>query len=448
MKLKTKIQLFSSLMMIASIALVNTAIYIVFMNISQKIEMDHLTSQVNTVVQTMNANRDIPASDLFRSFLPENGMIRLINEAEEEVTVITRDQAYRELPIKFSETEQSMWVRNEDNDRFGVVRKPYIDNEGNIITVEMVNHFTELEKTARTLFYVLLFAALIMLIPAIVAATILSRFILRPIQQLIETMKENEKQMDWKKIPLDNRSEDELYVMGKTYNDLMDTLKQTYEKQEMFVSDASHELKTPIAIIKSYTQLMRRHGADPEITEEALEAITTESDRMQELVEQMLLLARHEEAQTYHSIYLPTICRDSMKQLQGLTDKQLKYEEIGHVRNNVYGHADQLKQVIYILLDNAIKYGGQIITIQIKEEPNKQIITIHDDGDGIPEEHLTHLFDRFYRVDKARTRKDGGTGLGLAIAKSIINNHHGDLTVVSSQGEGTTFMITLPIDMR
>src|SRR5699024_5476731 len=139
----------------------------------------------------------------------------------------------------------------------------------------------------QTLLYILLGASIIMLIPSIVASSLLTRFILRPIQQLIEAMRESEKKIGWQKIKLSDRSKDELYEMGKTYNKMMNTLQKSYEKQEMFVSDASHELKTPLAIIQSYAQLMKRHGKDPEITEEAIEAIASESVRMQQLVEQM-----------------------------------------------------------------------------------------------------------------------------------------------------------------
>lgn len=443
MKLKTKIQLFVSVMMIASIALVNTVIYIVFMNISQKIEMDHLRTQVNTVVQTMNTNRDIPHDELLRSFLPENGMIRLINENEEEVSIITRDSAYRKLPIRFVKSEQSEWVKADENKRFGVVYKPFIDNDGNVLVVEMSNHFIELESTMRTLFYVLLSASIIMLIPAIVASSLLSRFILRPIQQLIQTMRDNQQKVEWEKIELKDRSKDELYEMGQTYNEMMDTLRRTYKRQEMFVSDASHEFKTPIAIIKSYAQLMKRHGKDPEIMEEAITAIDSESDRMQQLVEQMLILARSEETITFAPVNVAEIAEASVQRFVDITEKSIVWKnDSGNI--SVLGDKDQLTQVIYILIDNAIKYGGNTITVHLSKQNKRCLLSIHDDGEGIQEEALDHIFERFYRVDDARARKDGGTGLGLAIAKAIAIHHQGELSVDSQPNEGTTFTLQIP----
>src|SRR5699024_7932419 len=130
----------------------------------------------------------------------------------------------------------------------------------------------------------------------------------------------------WQKIKLSDRSKDELYEMGKTYNKMMNTLQKSYEKQEMFVSDASHELKTPLAIIQSYAQLMKRHGKDPEITEEAIEAIASESVRMQQLVEQMLVLARSAETKAFTSVSLSEIIDASVHRFQDIATKQIIWE--------------------------------------------------------------------------------------------------------------------------
>src|SRR5699024_7440455 len=218
----------------------------------------------------------------------------------------------------------------------------------------------------QTLFYVLLVASIVMLIPAIIAASVLSRFILNPIRQLIDTMRINQQEVEWEKIELKNRSKDELYEMGETFNEMMETLERTYQKQEMFVSDASHELKTPIAIIKSYAQLMERHGKDPKIMEEAVDAIDSESDRMQQLVEQMLLLAKSGETITFAPIALGDIAEASILRFREMTDKEIIWQK-ARVTGKVLGDKDQLTQVVYILLDNAIKYGGDTITVRLED---------------------------------------------------------------------------------
>lgn len=443
MKLKTKIQIIAIVTLIASVALVNTGIYFVFNNISEKIEMDHLTDQANMVTQTMNNNREIPHSDLMRSFLPQNGMIRLISEEGEVLETITRNQKYRDLPVEFYETEHSTWVTGKDKGRYGVVYKPYIQNDGQIITIEMSNHFIELEETMRTLFYVLLGAAIIMVIPTLIAANMLSRTVLKPIQQLIDTMRHNERDASWEKIELNHKSKDELYEMGETFNSMIDTLQETFKKQEMFVSDASHELKTPIAIIKSYAQLMKRRGTDSSIANESLEAIDSETDRMENLVQQMLLLAKSEEAVPYAEVNLNKLCEEVLFRFKEMTDKSLTFHSAGD-ELTVLGAKEQLEQVISILVDNAIQYGGNTIILSTKAFENNIQLTIHDDGSAIPKEAQEHLFDRFYRIDQARARKDGGTGLGLAIAKSIIEQHQGEINMISSNNKGTTFTITLP----
>lgn|SRR5699024_925687 len=443
MKLKTKIQIIAITTMIASVALINTGIYFVFNNISEKIEMDHLTDQANMVTQTMNNNREIPYDDLMRSFLPHNGMIRLISEDGEVKETITRDQQYRDLPVQYYDTEHATWVSGENKGRYGVVYKPYIENDGTVITIEMSNHFIELEETMRTLFYVLLGAAIIMLIPTIIAANVLSRTILKPIQQLIDTMRRNEEDATWQKINLKNRSKDELYEMGITFNRMIDRLQESFEKQEMFVSDASHELKTPIAIIKSYAQLMKRRAADPALTKESIEAIDSEADRMENLVKQMLILARSEEEVPYEEFYMDELCERTMRRFHGMTRKTLQFTPV-HKNVLTYGAKDKLEQVIYILIDNAIKYGGEAIDLYVQYDGDNIKVTIHDDGKGIPKEAQEHIFDRFYRIDEARARKDGGTGLGLAIAKAIVQQHQGSLTVLSDDKIGTTFTLVLP----
>src|SRR5690606_3553201 len=159
------------------------------------------------------------------------------------------------------------------------------------------NYLFTLEETMRTLLYVLIAASIIMLIPSIIGGNLLSKFILRPIKELIDTMKENTKEEKWTTIELQNKSKDELYEMEKTFNDMIAHLKENFEKQEVFVSDASHELKTPISIIKSYAELMKRRGkSHPEVYEESVEAIDTEADRMQQLVKQLLDLAKNKQS--------------------------------------------------------------------------------------------------------------------------------------------------------
>lgn len=446
MKLKTKIQLFSSLFMLFLIVLVNTSIYFLFYKISADNELEQLSDQTQSIVETMRVNQDIPKNEILRAFVPNNGLIRVIDENDSElIPMITKRKAFRELPFAYSTQEVKEIVRDDLGSPVAVIVKPIIWENGEVVTLQVANYLFTLEETMRTLLYVLIAASIIMLIPSIIGGNLLSKFILRPIKELIDTMKENTKEEKWTTIELQNRSKDELYEMEKTFNDMIAHLKENFEKQEVFVSDASHELKTPISIIKSYAELMKRRGkSHPEVYEESVEAIDTEADRMQQLVNQLLDLAKNKQS-------APSVALDVVKLAKKVVQTfQAAYERDIYFHSDsdsiiVKGNEEQLEQVIYILLSNALQYSDKEIKIQLSVE--KDIVNLHviDQGPGIPQEDQKRIFDRFYRVDQARTRRSGGTGLGLAIAKAIADAHKGTLKVNSEVGKGTTFTLRLQI---
>src|SRR5699024_2844385 len=251
-KLRTKIRLFSSLFMLVLIVLVNMFIYSLFYNMSTKNELEELVSQTNTIVETLNTNPEIPKNELLRALLRSNNMIRIYEFGKEEPNfVITKDTEFQNLPGGYSKKEIRLIKKGEDGVPVALVSKPMIWDDGKVVTLEVSEHLVTVKNTMTTLFYVLFVASLLMLIPTIIAGRVLSRFILQPIQSLTKTMQNNTQRGSWQKIEIDNRSKDELYEMEKTFNEMIDVLKNTFERQEIFVSDASHELKTPISIVKS-----------------------------------------------------------------------------------------------------------------------------------------------------------------------------------------------------
>ena len=233
--------------------------------------------------------------------------------------------------------------------------------------------------------------------------------------------------------------------MEETFNEMIEQLRDNYEKQEDFVSNASHELKTPIQIVKSYAQLIERRGIDnPELIGESIEAIDSEADRMKKLVEQLLALAKSKNDMPYEEVKFIDLVDHSVS-----TFKQAYAREIEFVRNvnaiAVHGNSDQLEQIIYILIDNALKYSEDKIIVSLFTYNGQVIFSVKDFGNGISTEDQERIFERFYRVDKARSRGTGGTGLGLAIAKAIVEEHQGQLTLESEVGQGSTFTLALPV---
>lgn len=445
MKLKTKIQLFSSLFMLILILLITISIYFWFSKISSDRDLEQLSEQSDTIVRTLNANPDIVTKELLDAFLPSNGMIRVIESDGKETVRLFKQKKYTDLPARFTANESQRIITDSDGIKVAVIEKPIIWKDGNIVTLQVSNHLLGLKEDMTTLFYVLVAVSVIMLIPTIIAGGLLSQFLIRPIQKLIQAMKENIRNKDWKKIAVQNRSRDELYEMENTFNEMIDYLKANFEKQEIFVSDASHELKTPISIIKSYAQLLdRRAQENPEVLSESIEAIESEADRMQKLVEQMLLLAKNKNGSQMEKVDLAALCRETIATFAGAYARDIQFHQM-ESGCYVKGNKDQLQQVIYILIDNALKYSNDEVKLMSFEHEQQVIMKVTDYGQGIPEEDLPHVFDRFYRIDKARTRETGGSGLGLSIAKSIVELHQGDLSVTSKQKEGTTFTLTLPI---
>ncbi|MBO4652069.1 MAG: HAMP domain-containing histidine kinase [Lachnospiraceae bacterium] len=243
----------------------------------------------------------------------------------------------------------------------------------------------------------------------------------------------------------------ELTGIEHALNDLIDRMRDAARQQTRFVSDASHELRTPIAVIKGYADMLDRWGKeDKSILEEAISAIRSESDHMNTLVEQLLFLARGDSGRqqlTLQQMSLSSIMKEVYEESE-MIDKNHKYEFVTDNGGEVlcYGDAAMLKQSIRILVDNAAKYTtvGDTITLRVGINSEfRPFYSVQDNGVGMSSHDVEHIFERFYRSDTARNSKTGGTGLGLAIAKWIINRHHGTIMVQSRPEIGTRFTIFL-----
>ena len=445
MKLQTKIQLFSSVFMLILILLINTAIYFLFYNISADSELEQLAAQTDMMVEALNNSSDIPEQELLEAFLPSDGMIRVIGEDSKSVIpILTKKNEYRRLDSAYSTSESRTINTDVAKENVAVITKPIIWNNGDVVTLQVSEHLIALHENMKTLFYVLLVASIVMLIPIFIGANALSRFLLKPIKTLTEAMKGNTTHAQWRKITNLNKSKDELYEMEKTFNEMIDYLKENFRKQEVFVSDASHELKTPISIVKSYAQLLSRRGIDnPKLVHESIEAIDSEADRMQKLVEQMLNLAKNQATQTMENVDFTAVCSEAVKIFRGASDREIHFQHMDE-QVSVLGNKDHLEQIVYILIDNALKYSEQSIDIHLTRDDKWINFVVTDYGQGIPQDEQERIFDRFYRIDKARSRETGGTGLGLPIAKAITEAHQGHLSVESEVGKGTTFTLKLP----
>ena len=243
---------------------------------------------------------------------------------------------------------------------------------------------------------------------------------------------------------------DELTVLGNEFNYLTERLQTSEEKRSRFVSDASHELKTPLATIKLLSDSILQNDMDPNTVREFVEDIGNEAERLNRMTAKLLSLTRVDGERISESeiIYLAPTVRRVSKMLSPMASKagiQLEMDLDGDAPVLIL--EDDLYQIVFNLMENGIKYNqpGGKLTVSLHRTEDNAELTIRDTGMGIPPESLPHIFERFYRVDKARSRASGGSGLGLAIVRAIVQRNKGQIRVDSTLGKGSCFTVTFPV---
>lgn len=240
----------------------------------------------------------------------------------------------------------------------------------------------------------------------------------------------------------------ELKDLAGAINGMLDRINEAYRSQVRFVSDASHELRTPIAVIQGYANLLDRWGKnDEKALQESIEAIKSEAGSMKDLIEQLLFLARGDNDSMHLNMEEINLSELANEIIRETTMIDPNHEFSSNTNADVYiiGDAQLIKQAIRIFIDNSVKYtpyGGLIKVTTICDGSWAKIL-VQDNGIGIPPEDVPHVFDRFFRSDDSRARKTGGTGLGLSIAKWIIDRHKGSVEILSRKDLGTRITISL-----
>ena len=272
---------------------------------------------------------------------------------------------------------------------------------------------------------------------------------LSPLESITETVDQINRADDLsRRIPYQDETDDEIGEMVVSFNQTLERLESLFTLQQRFLADVSHELRTPLTVIKGNVDLIRRMK---EADEESLSSIDQEAGRLTRLVGGLLMLAQAESgklALNFAPVELDLLLTEVFTEMRVLASSKVKVHlnDIDQVMVN--GDRDRLKQVFLNLISNAIQYtpsGGEIF-LSIRKLGDQARVIVRDTGPGIPAEDLPHIFDRFYRAEKSRTRsKVSGFGLGLSIAHWIVEHHGGQIKVESKEGKGTTFVIWLNI---
>lgn len=392
-------------------------------------------------------------SDLYAQLIRNNGSIFGVSPNIADANLSTQLD-----PVAFSEVVKM--TRGQHGDLFTeaqhegtppirVMSKPIFDNADTVAGVVQVGTSLESIKAAqRSLLAALVGLGTLGTLFSAVIGALLARRAFRPVDDLTKTAMAiyHADNLDQRvAVPAAN---DEIGRLSQAFNEMLDRLARLFGAQQRLVADVSHEMRTPLTVIRGNVDLLRAMGC---ADQESLDALTRESDRMTRLVGDLLLLSQADAGvlpMQFQAVALNQVISDVERSGQVLAASRVAMVAEAEPGLSVQADPDRLKQVLLNLVDNAIKHtpDGGTVTLAASPSYNGFIrIAVSDTGIGIPEQDIPYVFERFYRVDKSRSRANGGSGLGLSIARSIVEAHHGRIVVSSRAGQGTTFDVYLPV---
>ena len=375
--------------------------------------------------------------------------INTIGDTDTEEASITNEQMVELLEeFHLEDNDSEGKIINIENNKYFVfkVSREIKNYKFNIYTLKNITQENQIYKRLE---YLVILFTIIGVVITIIVSKVMSRRILKPINNVIKTAKSISTDDLSKRIEIP-KEEDELQNLTLIINEMLDRLETSFENQTKFVSDASHELRTPLAIIKGYAEIIRKRGtADIDIFVESIDSIISETDNMRNLIQKLLFLAKGEITKI-NTKFIDIDANEMIHQIHSDTVVSTKthnfHLEMGE-DYKIKGDETLLQQAIRTLIENATKYSEPHTNIYIKSVIKDGFgrISIRDEGVGISDEDAKRIFDRFYRVDLSRTKATGGTGLGLAIVKRIVEIHNGKIEIDSKINEGTEISIVLPI---
>jgi len=307
----------------------------------------------------------------------------------------------------------------------------------------------EIKDMLESLRYILILAILATLILAGGGGLFLAKRAFKPVEQITRTAREIEESDLSRRIEV--RSEDELGRLASTLNQMIARLERAFSRQRQFTADASHELRTPLAVIQAESTLALQRKRTESDYRKSLELISRDAAYMSTLLDRLLFLARSDagkEQLNPEAVNLKELLTDLVLEIEPLCQEKELECQLSPLENLVVnGDKVELKQLFFNLMDNAIRYtpSGGVVSVSVERKGETAVVVIKDSGVGIPMEHISHIFERFYRVDKARSRAEGGVGLGLSICQHIVQVHGGRIEVESQVGQGSTFSVFLPL---
>lgn len=451
MTLRKRFTLFTIFWLILILIFFNIFVYFYVIKITTESEEEVITTKVNLLLENprIQSGRGLSSPDLLEEYRNVNEMIRIISPNDRVLNIgIGSHPVLMELPAKFEAIHHSGSI-TKGGERILFMRVPLYEDGKVIAMLEVTRILDELDNYLQVLVAALSVTSAGAILFAIFGTYWFTSRLTAPIQQMVNTMREIDRSGKLRQIDMGNREESaELQQLIRAFNQMIERLDRTFARQKQFVADASHELKTPLTVISSYAGMLKRWGRDDEkVRDEAIDAIAKEATRLQNLTKSMLMLAEAEQEDwlKLEMFDVVQVIDELANMLQTTFQRTIRVKALSRVVR-MTGDKDKIRQLLVILLDNAIKYSKEPIDISVTLMKNIVKIEVKDKGMGIPEKEIPHLFERFYRVDGARSRSTGGVGLGLSIAKRIVDLHEGKIDVFSLPNLGTT--ITLQFKQR
>ncbi|MBW3494186.1 HAMP domain-containing histidine kinase [Bacillus sp. FDAARGOS_1420] len=454
--IKWKLTLWSTTLVFILFILYSTLQFIVINKWTIDYEQKQINRQLTEIAayfqdknETLSSKTFENSKEFLNNMIDKHQMIRIIGNDGKPIVTVSRD--FNEAWIKPKQvTQDESLIKRHIEDRILVERIP-IQTKKFTGTIELTKNLETFDHLLKIILVVMVFAGICGLVFSFLGGILITKKLLSSVQNITDTMKRIKKNGLNERVPV-RENNDELAKLSILFNEIMDEVETSFTQQKQFVEDASHELRTPLTIIQGHLSMLNRWGKnDPAILDKSLQSSLKEVDRLNKLVSELLELSRAESEQMHpiaaERVHVNSVLKQVTQNFAILqTDFQFDMK-LDADEAYVSIPSSYLEQIIIIVMDNAVKYtkeATKYICIESSMRSGKIKIRIIDHGAGIPEADLPFVLNRFYRVDKARSRKQGGNGLGLSIAKRLVEKYNGAIQLESKENEGTIVTITFP----